>query len=289
MPSRAGRLTVLGLALLGVLALPAQGANETRRVEGLEFDQVFLLGDSEVEIRQGEEYSLQLRGPADDLDPEPFYLKGKTLVLGARRQTFASESVDSGGELRFRIVMPELKSLRVQGSGKAYLKPFEFSSDLPRKAPDVVISVDGSGEANLFSVRGGNLDLRVEGSGDIKAARVEVDDLRAVVAGSGGLFIGSLQAQTGELVITGSGDIAVTEKSFVQSLEVSVVGSGDAGLTLLGSERTEVNIVGSGDIEIGEVLEKLNASVLGSGDIRYRGEPEVEKVELGSGEVRRRD
>jgi hypothetical protein len=273
------------LAFIGCFVSPVQAADETRRVEGLQFDQIILIGDSQLEIRQGDEVGLQLRGPSQFLDPEPFYLRGETLVLGAREHARSSKTVDTDRKLLFRVVMPVLRELRVQGSGEVYMKPFVFESG--DRVPALV--VDGSGEINMFSITGGRVEMRVGGSGDIKAETIDVDDLEAVVAGSGGIFIRSLQADSGELVITGSGDLAVTEKSFVQTLEVSVVGSGDAELAPLSAERAELNVVGSGDIQIGEVAEKLNASVLGSGDVSYGGDPEVDRVELGSGEVRRRD
>jgi hypothetical protein len=275
------------LTLLISVVPSVRASDETRRVEGLAFDRVILIGDSQLEISQGDEVSLQLRGSSQFLDPEPFYLKGDTLVLGAREHARSSKAVDTDGKLLFRVVMPVLRELRVQGSGEVYLKPFVFEDAGPGRAPELI--VDGSGEINMFSIAGGRVEMRVGGAGDIKAETVNVDDLEAVVAGSGGIFIRSLQAARGELVITGSGDLLVTEKSYVQELEVSVVGSGDAELAQLGSRRAEINVVGSGDIDIGEVAEKLNASVLGSGDVSYRGNPEVDRVELGSGEVRRRD
>lgn len=273
-------------AVSGVLAFSAfspqiAAEDETRRVEGLDFDEIVVLGSAEVEISQGDELSLQLRGPAKYLDSEPFYVKRDTLVLGARKRDGKKDS-----RLRFRIVMPDLRELNVNGPGKVYIKPFGFDTST-RSAP--LLAVDGSGEINAFELTGQALEVRVEGSGDFRAVSIEVTELEAVVAGSGNLFVETLKAESGEFVVTGSGDLRVTEGGYVETLEVNVVGSGDIRMREVASHRAETNIVGSGSASIGEVSEQLNASILGSGDVVYGGTPSVESVELGSGEVRRRD
>jgi hypothetical protein len=228
-----------------------------------------------VEIRQGSETDLEVRGPKERLDAQPFYVKGNTLVL------------KSDGQLRFRLLMPELQRLKVKGSGTVFLKSFEFSKG--QRAAIPTLTMDGSGQINAFEIRGAGVELRVEGSGRFKAAAIDVDGIEAVVTGSGDLFIEQLQAKVGEFVVTGSGDLKVVESSFVGELEVNVVGSGDARLGSVDCEHADVNIVGSGNASIGEVRGQLTAAILGSGDVSYRGAPVVESVELGSGDVRRRD
>jgi hypothetical protein len=276
-------LLFLLFASMSALGVGARAAEETRRVEGLFFDEIEVRGDMEVEISQDDSMELQLRGAQEDLNESPFYLKGSTLVLGKANKYFARESKG----IKARVTLPTLTELKVDGSGNVYVTAFVLSESERGEAPR--ISADGSGDVKLFSLTGPALELRVKGSGMIKAVDVFVDDLEALVGGSGDLFMQNVKAQTGELVITGSGDLTVTDSGFISDLEVSVVGSGDARLSPLDCDRAEVNIVGSGDASIGTVNNTLNASILGSGDIRYGGKPEVEKALLGSGEVRRRD
>lgn len=268
----------IGLALVSP---QLRADEETRRVEGLDFNKVVVLGAASVEISQGDDMELLLRGEASYLDSEPFYVKSGTLVLGSRKSRDGSKRGSHSDRVAFRVMMPELRELKVKGSGEVYVKPFELSSSL--------LAVDGSGAINAFELSGGDLEVRVEGTGDFRAVNINVRDLEAVVAGSGNLFIETLKADSGEFVVTGSGDLRVTEQGFVEKLEASVVGSGDIRMTSVSSVRAEANIVGSGSASIGEVGEQLNASILGSGDVVYGGSPEIERVELGSGEVRRRD
>jgi hypothetical protein len=109
----------LGMAVL------AQ-ADEARRVEGLRFDELLVVGSVSVEVRQGEITELQIRGPKDSLDPDPFLIKGETLVLGARR---SRENRDYD-KLRFRVEVPILRELEVRGSGDVYVN-MEWSDGQP--------------------------------------------------------------------------------------------------------------------------------------------------------------
>jgi hypothetical protein len=254
---------------------------EVRRVTGLDFDGVVLVGDIEVEISQGETCELQLRGDPDDLNKEPFYLSRGRLVLGKSRRGDL-RGVD---DLRFRVVMPELRDLQVKGSGKAFVR--EYTEPDGQDEP-TEISVDGSGDVRLFAFEGPLLRLNVRGSGDLKAAELNVDSIKALVSGSGDMYIRELTGDHAEFVITGSGDLRVTRGGFVSDIEVSVIGSGDAGLEDLGADVAEVNVIGSGSVTLGEVKKTLSASVLGSGDISHGGDPVVEKTSFGSGEIRRR-
>lgn len=265
-----------------VTALPSF-AGETRKFEDLDFDEVVVLGSVKVEIKQGEPQVLLVNGPDDVLDKKPFYVKDDTLVLG-KSKTYSGRDNEY---VKFKIIMPELRELRVKGSGAAYVKEFELRES--RFGGPPMISVEGSGDIKLYGIDGPAVELRIKGSGDIKVVDINVGELEAVVSGSGDLFIQNVEAKDAEFVVTGSGDLGVTEGGYVHTMEVSVIGSGDAHLKDVDCEQVEVNIVGSGSADLGEVREQLNASVLGSGDVRYRGTPNVDKVEFGSGEVRRRD
>lgn len=266
-----------------LLAAPALRADEeARRVEGLEFTRIALVGDVKAQISQGDVHLLQVFGDRSDLDEDPFYISNDgLLVLGKRLGS--SRSAD---DVRFRVTMPALDKLSVKGSGAAYVKAFDLSG---RDYEVTEFVVDGSGDMRIYGLDGGSAELRVKGSGDLRAVRVSVDELEAVVSGSGDLFLKEVVAEKGEFIVTGSGDLVVTKGGRVERLEVNVVGSGDARLEDVAASVAEVNVIGSGTATIGVVDVKLNASVLGSGDIRYRGEPETDKVALGSGEIRVRD
>ena len=107
-------------ALLLLLALPvfASTAAETRRVEGLEFDNILVYGSVEVEVSQGDAVLLQLRGDAASLAKQPFFIDDRrTLVLGRT----ADSSSDSFTDVKYRLTVVELNHIELVGSGEVYL------------------------------------------------------------------------------------------------------------------------------------------------------------------------
>lgn len=277
------RLAAAGCTLLFAVSGGAYAEDEIRRVTGMDFDAVVLVGGSkvEVEVRQGPTCEIELRGDRDDLDKEPFYVSSDRLVLGKSRR--GNGRIED--PLRFRVALPELRELRVKGSGQAFLREFEV---VDGSGDATEISVDGSGDIRIFAFRGPELHLDVRGSGDMRAAEITVEELEALVSGSGDLFAKRLESDRAELVVKGSGDLRLTEGGAVRILEVSVIGSGDAILEDLAADEAEVNVIGSGSVIVGEIRNTLSAKVLGSGDVRYSGDPEVDETSLGSGDIRRR-
>lgn len=88
-----------------------------------------------------------------------------------------------------------------------------------------------------------------------------------------------------ELNISGSGSIEVGRDIMTQSIDCSISGSGSMDLLKIHSETANCTISGSGDISI-TVLKSLDASISGSGNIEYEGNPSslVQNVS-GSGSV----
>ena len=83
-------------------------AGETLRVTDLSFEQVLLHGSSKLEISQGEKAELILRGSASTLKKEPFFLEGKTLVLGRSK-----DSRHDSGSLKFKLTVVNLTHLLI--------------------------------------------------------------------------------------------------------------------------------------------------------------------------------
>ncbi|APG59392.1 head GIN domain-containing protein [Christiangramia salexigens] len=125
------------------------------------------------------------------------------------------------------------------------------------------ISLTGSG--NLWTkdeIISSKLQIHVTGSGNMKL-ELKVDDLDGK--------------------ITGSGDIKL--KGYSNYLDCTVTGSGDFEAYDLQAENVEAKISGSGDILV-FVKKSLKASVYGSGDIIYKGNPEKQDFKSsGSGKV----
>jgi len=103
------------------------------------------------------------------------------------------------------------------------------------------------------------------------------------VVGAADVKASGLKESKVEIDVQGSGNIKLDGAT--DELAVGVSGSGDVDTRQLIARRANVNISGSGDVKV-NAAESLNASVSGSGAIRYSGNPQqVSKNISGSGSV----
>lgn len=125
------------------------------------------------------------------------------------------------------------------------------------------ISVSGSGEIiGQTPIKAEYLDMNISGSGEIDVD-VEVDTLTIDISGSGEANL----------------------KGVAQDHSFGVSGSGNLYGFDLETQHSSVTISGSGEAEIW-TKESLDVNVSGSGDLRYKGNPElIEQTISGSGSV----
>lgn len=140
-------------------------------------------------------------------------------------------------------------------------KPVEVVISAPAFA---AINITGSSNVkSLNTMKGEQLKLRINGSGVIHAS-AEVEDLHLQVNGSGDIYI----------------------KGSCRSNDIELNGSGNVFAKELYTAEAEVNINGSGDAEL-NVNELLDASIHGSGNIIYKGQPKVKTEIAGSGDIKK--
>jgi hypothetical protein len=125
------------------------------------------------------------------------------------------------------------------------------------------VTVSGSGDVTFKEgLHADKMNLRVSGSGDV----------------DGVLEVKELQTQ-----VSGSGDVKLSGHAGTSSVRIS--GSGDYSAHGLITQNTDIHVSGSGDASI-YASNKVDASVSGSGDIRYSGSPKsVYKSKSGSGDI----
>ena len=128
--------------------------------------------------------------------------------------------------------------------------------------------------------------VSVIGSGDVSLEKaVNARDMKISVTGSGDLKTDSLYCENIDVSITGSGDVNL--KGAATNAKYSITGSGDIQAYDYLVEKLDCQISGSGDIQA-YVVANLIARISGSGNIRYKGNPEsVDTKVTGSGDIRR--
>jgi hypothetical protein len=126
------------------------------------------------------------------------------------------------------------------------------------------IQLNGSGEIRGINVmKGKELKLSINGSGDIKGHY----DYRMI-----------------RTEINGSGDAHLSGKT--EEHKININGSGKAHAEDLIADIYRISINGSGDADI-QAQSKLLVKIIGSGNVRYAGEPAISSEITGSGEVKK--
>lgn len=125
--------------------------------------------------------------------------------------------------------------------------------------------------------------VALTGSGHIRGNEViSAGNFKVSVTGSGNMNL-NLDVEELKGTVTGSGDVKLNGKA--RHLDCTVTGSGDFLAYDLRTQTTNATVTGSGDIEV-SVENELQARVSGSGDIRYKGNPEKQNFKTtGSGSV----
>lgn len=185
-----------------------------------------------------------------------------SLNVVVRKGAVQRVEVEGQPELVDLVQLDVRKGIWEIGTTKGYStnKPFTVFITVPVLDH---IRIDGSGDVDAQDVFGaGKTVLSSNGSGDLKTTNLNEQRLIVHLAGSGNV------------------DLTGTAANF----DGQVQGSGNIEALGLSAGAASVVIQGSGDIAI-TAIEDLNATVEGSGNVRYRGKPLVTTRIQGSGTV----
>ena len=124
--------------------------------------------------------------------------------------------------------------------------------------------------------------LTISGSGHITSENIiDGDELDLRISGSGDMDIG-FDGQLIDSRISGSGDIRL--EGSVALLDHQGTGSGDLEAFDMIATEADIDLTASGDAEV-NVIEFLKVRISGSGDVLYKGNPELDISISGSGNV----
>lgn len=126
--------------------------------------------------------------------------------------------------------------------------------------------------------------LNVNGSGDLQTEGTFTGtDLAISLAGSGDVRVSAELTGTTSTRVAGSGDVRLSGRCATHT--VRIAGSGDVRADEMRAAKATVTLSGSGDVSVA-ADETLDASISGSGDVRYAGNPAtlIKRV-TGSGSI----
>lgn len=215
------------------------------------FDAIDVSGSADVFLTQGETSFLEI-----DCDDNHLPHIQATVEGGTLRIRFERGSYRPSARPIYRIGMAQLNGIRLRGSTRLTAANLD--------AHDLELRISGSGSATIE---------------DVAAHRLEVG-----ISGSGGLDVGRLEADSASIKISGSGHVEAGAGS-LRSLESRTSGSGDVELSEVRVESATARVSGSGTVRLW-ASESLDATVSGSGDVGFQGNPHHLSMSCsGSGDV----
>jgi hypothetical protein len=178
--------------------------------------------------------------------------------------------------VRFRLAVRELQEITLTTNGRVRVPRLE--------ADRLGLRHSGSGQIEVGVLGVNTLAVHSSGSGNIALGRVMTRLCRLIVSGSGDTKIEHLEGLANDMRLTGSGSAVISGGSVVEQ-NVFVSGSGELEADRLRSTETEIMVSGCGGASV-YAQDLLDATITGTGDIRYRGEPHVHDAVTGKGRLR---
>ncbi|MEN8789125.1 MAG: head GIN domain-containing protein [Flavobacteriaceae bacterium] len=201
-----------------------------------DYDEIAVAGWFDVELVDGAEGKLQIRGEENLLEYIKTEVKDNKLVIKVKKGVnLKPSSWGNGGGILVTVPVKDISSVSLSGSGDVVSK--------------TVIKAD-------------NFETRLSGSGDL-SLEVEADNVVASLSGSGDVDL-SGSAGSFTVKVSGSGDVKAYELS-ANTVEATISGSADVKVTA--NEMLYARVSGSGDIQYRGNPTKIDSKASGSGDI----------------------
>jgi hypothetical protein len=223
------------LIMACILLLPGLTANgqrlqaEERKVP--RFSGISISVPGEVHIVQGDQQKLVVEGTPRILEELVTEVKGGQLnVRLPKWRLFQSRD-----EINIYLVVTDLKNIQLSGSARMYTEGL-------LKAPDLSVSISGSGRIEIEELHTRNLKSAISGSGRLilgNGGRIE--NHRISISGSGRLDSGQIPADKVQVTMSGSGRCSVNA---ADDLRVRISGSGNVYYS--GNPLLDSHISGSG-------------------------------------------
>ena len=263
---------------------------EEREISG--FVEVRNEGSFEVYVTQAAEYGVEVVAHENLLSIIETFVSGNSLIV----KTKNNACYKSGQPIKVYVSLPELRLLELSGSGKLIAGLSEgnslectnngsgYLSVDTAYADNLFVSNSGSGTVVVDAIYSRNVSMVQSGSGTIDVGEVlESRDVSIKHSSSGNVRSQVLGGLSLYAILSGSGRIDLSGD--VQKVDYTLNSSGRIdGLDLM-SYDARTTSSGSGLIFVW-ATEYLEATVSGSGDILYRGEPRASFRVTGSGSIR---
>ena len=242
--------------------IKGNGKYVTKKIDVDKFSGIALTGSFSVKyVQKKGEPSVDVYGESNIVDHLDIHTENSTLYLSLKNGNYSFD------RLEVRVSSPTADCFSLTGSGDIIM-----SGNL--KTRQLSLLLTGSGDIKFNRIDCENLNVKCTGSGDINVQKMNCVKLFTTLTGSGDIRISNIDCNDVNAALNGSGDLLLSGEASKASYNLH--GSGDIDAQNLTTDKSKATIGGSGDIKCNaETL--LKARTTGSGSIRYKGNPKVDK------------
>lgn len=222
-----------------------------------------------LSIRQGDTESLTIEAEDNILPLLQANVSGGQLVMDIQ----PNASIQSKQGIHYTLVVKDLTRLEMAGMGDIDIDGLATNS--------LDMDLSGSGDLTLKNLQAQDLSLSQNGMGSAEVTG-QVKSLTLVLKGSGDLTVTGLQFEDANISLEGMGSIELSGQA--NSLALAIKGSGDVQAADLSVKDATVSISGMGNVKL-TVVDRLDATISGSGRLEYYGSPKITQNVTGMGSI----
>ena len=203
---------------------------ENRTMTG--YNSVSVAMDATVHLQVAQQYSMMVSAQENLLPYIETVLEGTRLVVKLKNNYVLGKHE----QITITIEAPNVSSFDVSGSGEIFVTR-------PLVAPNLVMTVSGSGGIKIDTISVTNVESMISGSGNIYVASGIAGRSDVTISGSGTTDIIGITSDKVYTTISGSGNIYCYAESYLKA-----VISGSGNIYYLGTPVVDTQISGSGSV-----------------------------------------
>jgi len=213
-------------------------------------------------------------------------IKGNGNVVTIERTTADYDALRVGGFYEVKLVEGNEGKITIEGEENLmeYIETEVIGGVLTIKSRDNMNLSPSRGKDVYVTIPVEKIDaIRLSGAGKLSGTQtLDANNFKVHTSGSRKVEL-NLNTKSLTVITSGSSDVSLSGNA--ENIDVTSSGSSNVNAFDLNVDKVDVRSSGSSDVKVA-VNETLNARVSGSGDVRYRGNPDkISNKISGSGEV----
>lgn len=185
------------------------------------FAHIVMDGNADIDLRQGEEFEVEVTGNENAIEANDIKVEKAEKGSDNTLHVIAKNASRSLPSIKLKIIVPDLRSVKVNGDGDLEIKGDDFFT--------------------------GDLDIEINGDGDFEAPHVDCAKLNIIINGDGDVVTKKFNCEDAIIQMNGNGDITSDLKA--NNIDLQLNSDGEANLDVK-CDNLKVSAGGNGEVKL---------------------------------------